>query len=406
MAPGDLFTEALTSIRANALRSFLTLLGIIIGVATIVGVVSVIAGLDRYVKDKVIILSPDVYVLTKFGVIRSAEEFIDALKRKDIDLNEYRRMSQLLTRTEQIAAQATGSAAVKFRDRRLPDMRIFGVTANYPELFSLDLVGGRFFVDSEARAAQNVAVVGWDIKDELFPHLDPVGREVTLNGQPYRVIGLVKKLGSTLGQSQDNRVYIPLQTFQAQFGSRSTLDLLLRARGGVPGLEGSVDEARAVLRALRHTGFKASDPFGVITAEALQTLWKQISGAAFLLMILISTVSLGVGGIVIMNIMLVSVLERTQEIGVRKAVGAREGDVRRQFVLEATLLSLGGGVLGAAIGGLIALVVKNVVDFPAVVSPGIMLLGLALSAVVGVAAGWWPAHNASRLNAIEALRDE
>ncbi len=406
MAPGDLITEALTSIRANALRSFLTLLGIIIGVATIVGVVSVIAGLDRYVKDKVIILSPDVYVLTKFGVIRSAEEFIDALKRKDIDLNEYRRLSQLLTRTDQIAAQAAGSAAVKFRDRRLPDMRVLGVTANYPELFSLDLVGGRFFVDSEARTSQNVAVVGWDIKDELFPHLDPVGREVTLNGQPYRVIGLVKKLGSTLGQPQDNRVYIPLQTFQAQFGSRASLDLLLRAQGGVPGLERSVDEARAVLRALRHTGFKANDPFGVITAEALQTLWKQISGAAFLLMILISTVSLGVGGIVIMNIMLVSVLERTQEIGVRKAVGAREGDVRRQFVLEATLLSLGGGVLGAVIGGLIAVVVKNVVDFPAVVSPGIMLLGLALSAVVGVAAGWWPAHNASRLNAIEALRDE
>jgi putative ABC transport system permease protein len=398
--------EALGSIRANALRSFLTLLGIIIGVSTIVGVVSVISGLDQYVKEKVIVLSPDVYVLTKFGIIRSREEFLDAIKRRDIDMADYQRLSQLLTDTQQIAAQAIGSAAVKFRERRLPDMRIIGTTANYPELFSLDLAGGRFFVDTEARTGQNVAIVGWDIKDELFPHLDPVGREITLNGQPYRVVGLVKKLGSALGQPQDNRVYVPLPTFQAQFGSRMSLDLLLRARGGVPGIERSVDEARAVLRALRHTGFKQPDPFGVITAEVLQTLWKQISGAAFLLMMLISSVSLGVGGIVIMNIMLVSVLERTQEIGVRKAVGARENDIRRQFVLEATLLSLGGGIAGAAVGGLLALVVKNVLEFPAVVSPGILLLGLGLSAVVGVVAGWWPARSASRLNAIEALRTE
>lgn len=402
----DLLSEALISLRAHPLRSFLTLLGIIIGVSTIVSVVSVIAGLDRYVKEKVILLSPDVFVVTKFGIIQGREEFLAALRRKDLDQRDFQRMSRLLTRTSQIAAQITGTGAVKFGDRRLADLQVFGTTANYPDLFSLDLAGGRYFIESEARGARNVVVVGWDIKEELFPLLDPVGREVTLNGQPYRVIGLIKKQGRLLGQPQDNRLFIPMETYRAQFGSRQTIDFLLRARGGVEGVEQAADEVRAVLRALRHTPFKSPDPFGIVTASGLQTLWKQISGAAFMLMILIASVSLGVGGIVIMNIMLVSVLERTQEIGIRKAVGARESDIRRQFVLEATLLSLGGGVIGAAVGGGVAVVVKQVLDFPAAAGPGILLLGLGLSAGVGVAAGWWPARNASRLNSIEALRVE
>ena len=407
MQLADLLAEALASIRAHALRSFLTLLGIIIGVSTIVTVVSVISGLDAYVQEKVIVLSPDVYVLTKFGIIRSREEFLDALKRRDIDFGDFQRLGQLLTETEQIAARAMGSGAAKYRDKRLPDLNVFGTTANYPELINFDLASGRFFIEAEARSASNVAVIGWDVKEELFPQVDPIGREMTLNGQPYRIVGLVKKMGRTLGQNQDNIVVIPLSAFQAQFGvRRNSLDLMLRARGGVPGVERSVDEVRAVMRAMRHTSYKAPDPFGIVTNESLQELWRQISGAAFLLLVLISALSLGVGGIVIMNIMLVSVLERTQEIGVRKAVGAREADVRRQFLVEATLLSLGGGIVGVVVGGGAALLVKNLLDFPARVSPFIVLMGLGMSAIVGVLAGWLPARNASRLNAIEALRAE
>ncbi len=403
---GELLREALASIRAHALRSFLTLLGIIIGVSTIVAVVSIIAGLDGYVKEKVIILSPDTYVVTKFGIIRSREEFLDAVKRKDLDWADYERLVRLLTEARVIAAQVVGQGAVKYRDRRLPDQNVMGTTANYNDAFTLDLAAGRYFIESEARTAQNVAVIGWDIKDELFPLLDPLGREITLNGRPYRVIGLVKKQGRTLGQSQDNRIFIPIKAFEGQFGGRRTLDFLIKARGGVDGVERSADEVRAVMRAARHTPFKSPDPFGLITAETLQDLWRQISGAAFALMILISGVSLGVGGIVIMNIMLVSVLERTQEIGVRKAVGAQESDIRRQFVLEATLLSLGGGVLGALAGGGIALLVQQMSPFPAVVSPAIMLVGLGLSAVVGVLSGLWPAIRASKLDPIVALRTE
>jgi putative ABC transport system permease protein len=281
-----------------------------------------------------------------------------------------------------------------------------GTTANYGELMRLDLAAGRFFLDSEARAAQPVAVIGWDIKDELYPQLDPIGREILVNDVPHRVIGLMTEQGRMLGQSRDNLVLLPIDTYRKTYGSRNTIDLLIQARGGVEGVEDSADEARAVLRALRHTDFRAPDPFGIVTAENLQEIWRQISAAAFVLTILIASVSLGIGGIVIMNIMLVSVAERTQEIGLRRALGARQRDVRRQFLLEAALLSLVGGAAGVLGGALIAMAVDRLAHFPANITPGIAALGLALSVLVGLAAGYGPAVHASRLLPVEALRAE
>ena len=227
-----------------------------------------------------------------------------------------------------------------------------------------------------------------------------------IGGTPYRVIGLIAKQGRTLGQNRDAQALVPIQTWRRQFGSRNSIDLLVKAKGGVPGVDASVDEVRAVMRALRHTDFRAPDPFGVVTAESLQQLWRQISGAAFILSLLIASVSLGVGGIVIMNIMLVAVVERTREIGVRLALGARKRDIRRQFLLEATLLSMLGGVVGVVGGGAIALMVKHLLEFPAQLTPPIALMGLLLSALVGVAAGYWPARSASNLPVVEALRTE
>ncbi len=404
---GDLTRESFDAIRSHALRSFLTLLGIIIGVATIVGVVSVIAGLDQYVQERIIILSPDVYVVTKFGIIRGREEFLEALKRRDISLQDVERIRSTLTRAAEMGASIDGiSAPVKYRDKRLADVQISGTEANFPQLINVDLEAGRYFVEAEERAGAPVAVIGWDVKDELYPQLDPIGRRISIGGREFEVVGLIKKQGRTLGQSQDNQVLIPLRTALQQFGTRRSLDILIRARGGVPGVEASVDEVRGVLRALRHTPFRSDDPFGIVTAELLQELWRNISGAAFILMFLISVVSLGVGGVVIMNIMLVSVLERTQEIGVRKAVGANEADIRRQFLLESTILSLVGGIIGAGVGAAAAILVESQTGFPARVTPGIIALGLTLSIVVGIVAGYWPARSASRLNVVEALRAE
>jgi putative ABC transport system permease protein len=406
MRTGDLPGEAVQALRANRLRSFLTLLGIIIGVATLVGVVSVISGLNGWVQEKVIVLAPDVFVITKFGIIRSREEFLDALKRRDISFEDYQRLTGLLRKADEVGADVQTGSAVKSGGRRLPDVRVHGTTANYGGILNLDLEGGRYFVDGEDTGAQPVAVIGSDVKDELFPYQDPIGRQVTVGGVPYRVIGLLTKQGRTLGQSRDNQVLIPLQSWRRQFGARNSLDLVIRARGGVPGVDPAVDEVRSVLRALRHTDFRAPDPFGVVTAESLQQLWRQISAAAFILSLLIASVSLGVGGIVITNIMLVAVVERTREIGVRLALGARKKDIRRQFLLEATLLSLAGGVVGVLGGAGIALLVRNVLSFPANLTAPIAAMGLLLSGVVGMVAGYWPARSASNLPVVDALRTE
>jgi putative ABC transport system permease protein len=402
---GELIREAHRAIRANALRSALTLLGVVIGVATLVGVVSVINGLNLYVRDRVFQLAPDVFVLQKFGIIRSREEFLEAFKRRDIEWSDFQRLSGMLQKAERVAAEAIGTTAAKNGERRLADTQVHGTSAAFGPMVRLDIVAGRYFSEAEDQAGMALAVIGADVKDELFPHLDPIGREVLLGGAPYRVIGLLEKQGRTLGQSRDAQVFVPIQAYRRQFGSRDSLNVLIQSYG-VEGLEASVDEARAVMRALRHTSFRGPDPFGIITAETLQELWQQISGAAFILSLLIASVSLGIGGIVIMNIMLVAVVERTREIGVRLALGARKRDIRRQFLIESALLSLSGGVVGVALGSLMALGVRSLLNFPASPTVGIVFSGLLLSAVVGMAAGYWPARNASNLPVVDALRSE
>jgi putative ABC transport system permease protein len=402
----ELFRAAFESIRAHTLRSFLTLLGIIIGVTTVVGVASVISGLNRWVQDKVIRLAPDVFVVTKFGIITSREEFLDALKRPDFTPRDFEKLEATLTKTTAIGADITTRSAVKFRDRRLGDVPVHGCTPNYAELLGKDLELGRWFVEGDDLGAQHVVIIGWDVKDELFPRQDPIGRTMSVGGIPFRVVGVVTQQGSTLGNTEDNHVYVPITTFRKTWGSRNSIDMLLRASGGVAGVEPAIDEVRAVLRALRHTPFRSPDPFGVVTPESIQTLWRQVSGAAFVLTFLIASVSLGVGGIVIMNIMLVGVVERTREIGVRLAMGARKKDIRRQFLLEAALLATGGGIVGVLLGAGAPALVRATIGFPAQVTPAIATMGLALSTVVGVVAGFLPARNAANLPVVDALRDE
>ena len=350
----EILRSALQAIRAHKLRSFLTLLGIIISVSTIVAVVGIISGLNTFVREKVIILSPDVYVITRFGIVLSREEFLRALKRRELTWEDYQRLnSGVLSRASLVATRAVGILPVANGSRRLPNAMVGGCTANFTQIMDLDTAGnGRFFTEAEDRASQHVALIGADVKDELFPRQDPLGRTLMIRGLPFRVIGHWPKEGRGPGL-KDNAVLIPYQAFRKNFQGRNELfpmDYFVRARGGVEGMGASIDEARAYLRALRHTPWRDADPVGFLTQDEIMELWRQISTATFVLLALVSFSSLGIGGVVIMNIMLVSVAERTPEIGLRRAMGARKQDIRRQFLLEAALLSLTGESLVSSWG--------------------------------------------------------
>jgi putative ABC transport system permease protein len=304
----------------------------------------------------------------------------------------------------QVGARGDRRRPVKYEDKKLADVEIQGHTPNMGEAMSFDIAAGRYFTETEYDHAAAVAVIGWDVQDQLFPNLDPIGRLMKIDGYPVKVIGSIAKQGNVMGQSQDNVVYVPLTLFKKHIAPSEDIGIFIKPKGGVDQVNAATDEVRTILRALRKTKFDKDDPFGLVTAELLQTLWRSISAGAFLLMVLISGISLVVGAIVIANIMFVSVVERTKEIGVRRALGARRRDIRRQFLLEAALLSAIGGVIGVLLGALIALAVNQV--FPAQVRLSFILLGVAVATVTGLLAGWIPSSQASKLPPVEALRYE
>ncbi|MDX9735651.1 MAG: ABC transporter permease [Thermoanaerobaculia bacterium] len=406
MLNGELLRVALRAINAHKLRSFLTLLGVIIGVMTVIAVVSVISGLNNYVATKLFSLSPDVYTIERFGIITSREEFLDALKRKRIQKSDLEAYRKLAKNAVLVGASSGTNRSVRAGSRRLSDVRITGVTANVAEISNLDVDLGRFFTESENERRSFVAVIGTEVRDELWPRLDPVGRTISIDGIPFRVIGLLVKQGSVFGQSQDNVVYVPREALAKAWGTRRNVSIYVKARGGVEGIPASMDEARAIFRALRKTAPSAPDPVSFVTAEAIQVVWRSISAGAFALLAFISGISLLVGAIVIANIMLVSVVERTKEIGIRLAIGARKGDILRQFLLEATLLALGGGAVGVLFGWVISSLINAFTPLPTLVTPFLITTGLLLATLTGVLAGVFPAVKASRLPPIEALRYE
>jgi putative ABC transport system permease protein len=402
----EVVSIATTALQKNRLRSFLTLLGVIIGVMTIVAVVAVIQGLNNYVTTQLFQLRPDVYIATQFGIITSREEFLEALRRKRIDRDDAAAVERLCSSCAQVGVTTNGNMVVKYRSQRLADVAVNGGTANMDQLTSVDLEDGRFFTANEESHAAQVAVIGWDVKDEMFGQLDPIGRVIRVDGKPLRVIGTMRKQGSVLGQSQDKQMYVPLRTYEKLYGTRRSLALFIKPVGGIPGMKASEDEVRTILRSRRNTPFNAKDPFSFVTGEALQNVWKNISGGAFALMIFISGISLGVGGIVITNIMLVSVVERTREIGIRRALGARQRDIMLQFLTEAVMLSFGGGLAGIILGAAVAKGIEAAFPLPTAVTPGLLVTGILVSLVTGVVAGFLPARKAAALPPIEALRYE
>jgi putative ABC transport system permease protein len=400
----ELFRVSSAALTRHKLRAFLTLLGVIIGVATVVGVVSVISGLNTYVKEKVIGLNPDIVIFTKYGIITSREEWLIAMKRRDITLTDMQIVRRECKLCLEVGGRGERNRPVKYGDKKLSDVQVQGHTPNMGEAMSFDIVNGRYFTQAEYDQAASVAVIGWDVQDQLFPGLDPIGRIMKIDGYPVKVIGTLAKQGNVMGQNQDSVAYVPLTLFKNHVAPTSDIGIFIKPINGVAGVTAATDEVRSILRAFRKTKFNKEDPFALVTAEILQDLWKNISAGAFLLMILISGISLLVGAIVIANIMFVSVVERTKEIGVRRAMGARRRDIRWQFLLEAALLSAVGGAIGVLIGSLIAFAVNRV--FPAQVKFSFIVIGIGVATITGLLAGWIPSAQASKLPPVEALRYE
>jgi len=410
MSYSELARVAWSALRAHKLRSFLTMLGIIISVWTIVSVVSVISGMNDYVRTKVFSLSPDVFVATRFGMITSREEFIQALKRKPITENEVDRLREACESCGDIGLWLDSSRGVHSGSRRLPDVPLHGTSSNVASLQNLDFEAGRYFTDLEDERRAPVAVIGSEIQEELFPHQDPIGRTIWIGGFPHRIIGALVKQGSVLGQSQDLVVYTPFRTAQKLFGHRQGLDqqvsFLVRSAGGIPTVAHTEEEVVQIFRWMRHVPPQGADPIGLVTAEMVQMLWKSISRSTFVFVIIISSISLLVGAIVVANIMLVSVIERTKEIGLRLALGARKRDIQRQFLVEATFLSLAGGVIGSLAGAGTAWLVETQSPMPARVTAALVMSAMATAGGTGLLAGFFPARKASNLSPIEALRYE
>jgi len=396
---------ALSSLRANRLRSLLTLLGIVIGVMTVIAVVSFISGLNDYVAQKIFNLGPDVFLINRTAfVTMSVEDFIESQKRKNLYLEDMKAVRQACTDCRSVGGSVNARAQVKY-GRQFLDSSIQGYTAEVPGILGNELESGRFLTDYDIDHARSVCVIGADIVDNLFPFVDPIGKTLTVNDRAFEVIGVGKRQGTVVGQSRDNWVTIPITLHQRMWGTRRSVQIYAKATSESL-LDKAQDEARLTLRARRHLAYKANDDFSIGTNQNFLQIWSNISRAFFAVTIGIASISLLVGGIVVMNIMLVSVTERTSEIGVRKALGARRHDIMLQFLVESATLALVGGLIGIFLGSSIAIVAAWLTPLPAAIKWWAIALGLLVSTAVGLFFGIYPAKRAANMDPIVALRHE
>jgi len=399
---------ALSSILSHKLRSFLTLLGVIFGVATVIVVVSLIEGFNSYVDEKIANIGTNAFSVRKFSIEDfSSVEALNAARRrnKDIRLDDAEALLARGGSIQDVGAKEDLAGDVKFGATSLFHIHISATTPNIADIERIEASEGRYFSKTEEESRRNVTFIGADVAEKLFPTASPLGKPIRIDGRPFEVIGVAKAKGSVFGQPRDMYVSIPLSTFLAIYGSRRSLNLSVTATSAATYLD-AVDEARVVMRTRRKLAPGEKDNFGIITPGAINELRDKIFGTIQIAAIGITSISLVVGGIVIMNIMLVSVTERTKEIGIRKSIGARRTDILKQFLAESTLLSLVGGTIGISLAYLLAKLVAVLTPVPTALPLLAVTVAFVVSGTVGLISGVYPAWKAAGLDPIEALRAE
>jgi len=402
----EAFWIALETLRTHKLRSFLTLLGVVISTTTLIVVMSIINGMNKYIADRVANLGANVFIVDQYSWTASDEEWLKQRRRnKPIRVEDYQFLKANLRGYKSIGAAAWlwPRPTVKYKGHSLYDLNVTGQTSSMVEMQQEQVEFGRYFTESEYDHAAPVCFIGQDIVDEFFPTVDPVDKVIDVGGQSFRVVGVAKRIGKTLGQSQDGFVQIPLTAFAKLFVARPRMNVSVQAFTGQQMVE-LQDEARALMRARHHLPYKETDDFGINASDTIMGLWQDLTGKLFGGTIGIVAVFMLIGGIVIMNIMLASVTERTHEIGIRKSLGARRRDILVQFVIESAVMAGAGGVTGILLAAGIAKLVDIV--FTASVPANAIVVGLVLSTSVGLFFGIYPASKAAKLDPIEALRTE
>ena len=396
---------ALQSLWANKMRTVLTLLGVVIGVASVIAVVTLVNGANAFVIQKFSSYGADVFTVTKTPqLITNSDDYVKYQKRKQLLFDDYKYVEENCIKCTGMGAQQATVGKVIRGTQAITDAQIRGYTWLMPQLQNLDITAGRGLTAADEEHGSHVCIIGTDVQENLFPGIDPIGQELRADGTPYTVVGVIEKQGSTFGQSQDNWIGVPLTAYQKSYGTQKSVTIYVKAASAGPALEQTADEVRVLMRARRHDLPGVEDSFQLDTNNTLVGFASQLTNSFGLVAGAIALISLVVGGIVIMNIMLVSVTERTREIGIRKALGARRQDILLQFLIEAALMSLVGGAIGVLGGVAIAKLVTLFAGFPSTVALWSVLAGLLMATATGLFFGVYPARKAANLDPIVALR--